>query len=69
MKWTIELTDQELQLVLNALAEQPYRLSAPLIQTISKQAQDQQVKLNGSPEETPEPPTKKTKAEGKAETH
>lgn len=43
MKFTFsDLNEQEANLILNALAELPFKVSQPLIQKLSKQAADQQ---------------------------
>ena len=43
-EYTLKFTEQELNLVLDALADKPYKTSAPIISSISKQLQEMQAK-------------------------
>lgn len=41
MKFSLTLTMEQVQLIANALAEQPFKISAPLISQIQKQVSEQ----------------------------
>ena len=58
MNYKFELTEQEAQMILNALVELPYRISSPIIAKIQSQAEVQQ-KLENKVAEQPKPKTSK----------
>jgi hypothetical protein len=46
MEYTLKLTEQEAQVVLNALVKEPYQVSAAVINSIQQQATKQIEEIN-----------------------
>ena len=53
MKYTVELTDTQMQVLYTALIEQPYRMVAPLITEIATQVSEQAKEQNESQAKVP----------------